>query len=770
MIGLGIPEGTTRSRQHVLLRRAGWAAGWFILGALLITLGYQLPARYHVTVGQNDGGYVQGFHDAANRWGGTSDPAAGPPSTDSPFRWSRAESFLLFPHPGAPAELALRWRAPVEPYPAVEVWLNGTMLLGRIQASGKWETHTFSIPAQGTVVSSKPDDLFVALRTIPPVQVDGTSRGVQVDRAVLTAIGFPHLPAPGQVFQGGLALLLAAVLLRQRRTILLTACLGALAWLLLYRFAITGYPVRHLLRWSLIGLSGALLVRHGPRLARQLQVGHVRLVALALTTAWLLAVLVAGQQHLVLSAPGVEKDFRVFATRSTQLLCPPDTALPDGPCVLRADGFYQLGYPFLLWLFRPLTQDNAFLAARLVAALSAGALLLGTYLLGVGLVGAWAALLALGIVGLNAFTWQYALLLGTDMPFAAAWTLAFAAIVTLGSTPSRRRLVGVGALCGVTFLLRHPGILLLPLAALATVLTPPRLPNLMLVKRWVWLLAGFTLAASPQLVLNTLHTAQPFYSQQAKNIWLAVYGNTDWSRWNEASNDVGLLELVRHEPSRFWRNWTGNVVAFLGSGAEDPSEFGRSWGLRLLGFPANLLALAGLVGWAWRGNARTRFVVGAALLYVVAISVGFVLPRFFLPLVGIWAVAAAGALCRLPGGTPVVEGRPDSPRRRIVLALIVIVLLGQGPGSATRAVLGLEDSDAAAMARIISATLAPGATIEPRLAADETLAKYSAVAHRFVANERADYVLWSSRSGKEQPAGTLQSRSGPYYLYHKGLR
>lgn len=73
--------------------------------------------------------------------------------------------------------------------------------------------------------------------------------------------------------------------------------------------------------------------------------------------------------------------------RHTWRQLPAGTTDPALDGVLRADGFYNLGYPLLLWLARPLTGDNPFLAARLVAALGGALLLLAGWLLARRLLG-----------------------------------------------------------------------------------------------------------------------------------------------------------------------------------------------------------------------------------------------------------------------------------------------------------------------------------------------------------------------------------------------
>ena len=357
-----------------------------------------------------------------------------------------------------------------------------------------------------------------------------------------------------------------------------------------------------------------------------------------------------------------KKIFGFLQRAPMHLAVPQASDLTEAACVLRADGFYQLGYPLLLWLGRLFTSGNAFLAAQLVALASGVLLLAGTYLLGRRLLGGFAGVLALVLVMLNRWTSEYSLLLGTDMPFVAAWTFALLGI--LMAHRSRWYAFGAGVVCGLAFLLRHPGILLLPLGA-GLVLWPQGLSVLEAwrsrrVWRWdlaVLLCAGWLVASSPQLFVNLVQQGQPLYSQQAKNIWLAVYGNTDWGRWGEAANDVGLRDVVLQEPIRFFGNWWANIRGFWGAGSEDTSEFGRAVAIRLLSFPANLIALAGLVLWLLRGNRRERFLLLAGMLYITSVAVGFLLPRFALPLIPLWALAAAGVLQRLWSWAEQTTGR-----------------------------------------------------------------------------------------------------------------
>src|SRR5262249_148794 len=129
------------------------------------------------------------------------------------------------------------------------------------------------------------------------------------------------------------------------------------------------YPLLRLLPAIDVLLAGALALRYGPALAQRIP-ALLDGLAIGGIGAWTAAVLIAAQRHVTLSVPGVEKDFRVFATRSEHLFGTFGAQSKEMAGVIQADGFYNLGYPLLLWLARPLANDNPFLAARLASALS----------------------------------------------------------------------------------------------------------------------------------------------------------------------------------------------------------------------------------------------------------------------------------------------------------------------------------------------------------------------------------------------------------------
>ena len=691
------------------------AFGWACLAGIVIVLLYQAPVRRTFDIGGNDAGVVQGF----------AEPERFPTSEGSGFdglvRRVLPTAALRFPQLGTPAAVTMRWLAPTG-VPVV-VQINDELRV-QLVAQGQWEEQTVVL----TGGWRKAFDTVVRITSPAADQI-------LLDRIEITVLP-PVWPHPAQLLYAGLVGVLCGVLFagQPRWQPVLTIVGYGIGWLLLYRDS--PYPLIYLPPISVAVLGAATLVRYWPIVVTRWPQWATPWLVVCLIGSWVSWLLPAMQAHVTLARPGVENDFRVFATRDTL------------STIFQADGFYNLGYPLLLWLVRPFTHDNPFLAARLIALVSGGILIGAGYWLARCFLTPTPSLLAAGFLALSGLVTQYSLLVGSDMPFAALMTLAVAVTLRVNTRTHAALALFGGALAGAAFLLRHPGLILLLWGGITV---------------WYsagWRMAilfgtGFVLAASPQLTVNILQTGQPLFNQQAKNIWLAVYANTDWSRWNEVPNSITLHEVIGRDPLRFLGNWGRNVIGFIGAGAEDVSEFGRADQLRLLGWPVNWLAIGGLViaGWlAWQKRADRRWFAISGLIgvYVVVIATAFILPRFFLPLAPLYAVAAAWAMQQLWRGQ----------RQLLIATLIIAILLSVGPGAAVQAVLSAQPPDEVAAVALVRQSLPTDnvsivAAIPDRL----PLAKYSAIAHLIkfrvpvtvTANElqaiAADYLLWDQAQG-----------------------
>jgi 4-amino-4-deoxy-L-arabinose transferase-like glycosyltransferase len=780
--------GKTAMHSLAALTWAVRAIAASLAGMALMTILCQIPVTHHIDVGRFDAAYVRGFYDPERL--DLPQARAYLHGSDGSARWTRAESYLLLPQAGLPAEVTIRlrgWRADGA-LPDIAILVDGHEVYAGA-TTGEWQE--VRIPLRR--VSLKPEDVLVTVRSgVAPVSAgDPRLAGVLVDTVVYRTAQPPLQPYPAQMAWGALAgglLFLALAGVRGGGTARLLRLVTPLrAWLVgmlligaLYLFFYRiqpayPYPLRGLLPGVCAALGAVVALRYGPALAARLPV-LPDVLAVGGIAVWTTAVLLAAQDHVTLSVPGVEKDFRVFATRAV------DLAL-----VMRADGFYNLGYPFLLWLFAPLTGGNSFLAARLIAAL-AGMLMLGAaWWLARCLLGRAPALAALVVLGLNPFVVQYALYVGSDMPFAALCTLALALLASRWIRGSLWLAALAGGVAGCAFLVRHPGVLLLPFGVFA----------FMWMRREAREARGkpstfhalvfafaFSIAAAPQVVVNLRDTGQPLYNQQAKNVWLAVYGDSDWGRWNEVSNDVALTDVILEDPGRFAGAWWTHLRAFIGSGAETADNVGRASQLRLLAFPANWLAVIGFAGWlallVYHGRkalsrsysaeeiqpALPLFAVPLLIwvtLYTLVLAVGLPLQRFFLPLAPVYALAAAWTLLitirtltRQQALTPV--------RLQIGMTLILLLVLQSGFALGVRDVIDGQPADEVAAVRLVQQTLPPDEPLRVVLAPGDPVGKYSAIAHRVAPPDRATRYLLHSAEAGAIPDGAVIAIAGKYAL------
>jgi hypothetical protein len=296
-----------------------------------------------------------------------------------------------------------------------------------------------------------------------------------------------------------------------------------------------------------------------------------------------------------------------------------------------------------------------------------------------------------------------------------------------------------------------------------------------------------------------------------------VFGDGDWGRWAATANDITLGRVIAQDPARFVANWWANVRSYVGTGGEDMREFGQATQLRLLGFPANWLAIAGLLGWLllaiqyWRqGNKETRkpgdkeirgeiepdpitlsphhlvtlLLLAWITLYVLAISVGLApQARFFLPLAPAYALAAAWAIARIQ--PKAVEGPADSAQvekglvrwighnSTLIAGMVLLSLLwggfASGAAYVTRVRAASDDNapgqpaDEVAAAGLVLQALRSDQRLvlqpPPGSLDGLSLAKYSAIADRVVPAPATDDLAALRASG----AGYLlrATRLGP---------
>lgn len=585
-----------------------------------------IPTRHYIDVGGYDSAYVQGFFDQQTI---PTDFAR-----SGTARWSGTDAAVIIPQLGMPTQFAITVIAPT---PKQLTLYTNDATISSTRVSNHWQTITGVI----TGGQSKPFSLFVAFDTPTAPWQKGDLRqvGVLVDRIDVWTNWFA-MPYPAQIVWVGLLSLLLGIwsnpLLSRNywyiTTIITPALLAAVTWRWQLPYP---YPIPSSLAYACGIVTTLIGLRYWPVITQRWPYWSTIVVAIGVSS-WWGGLVWAQQAHVTLAVPGVEKDLRAFVTRSDTLAH-----------VLHADPFYNLGYPLILWTIRQLTHASAFDAARWWAVVVAGLALLSSWWLARTLFGrGWDALMVLCIAGSGLFV-QYSLLVGSDMTFT--WLCSLTVACTLYA-PHRSDWwwVVAGLAAGAAYLVRHTGIVLV-LTCIVWMLMQRR--HTTLTWRQIGLFGGGLLVlALPQLWVNLRDTGTLLFNYQAKNSWLAVYGNLDWGRWDDVPDSIALTTVILNNPSRFGYSWLTNISNIIGSGATT-AEYERAMWQRLLSVPANWASVAGIIAitplvWQQRLGRNGELLLLWAGLFVAVSAVAFVLPRFLLPLVMVAAYCATWVMQR----------------------------------------------------------------------------------------------------------------------------
>lgn len=724
-----------------------------VTSIMLFWLMCMIPTHHHIDIGGYDSAYVQGFFDQQ----------AIPPefATTGNARWSRADAAIIIPQLGIPTNFAITTIAPTRK--ALTLITNNTTTVSHTTVTTQWQTVT------GTITDgyTKPFSLFLTFDTPTAPWQKGDLRqvGVLVDTIDIWTPWFA-LPYPAQIVWVGLLSLLLGIwskpLLTHMQWQIIAgiapALLAAITWRWQFPYP---YPIPSSLAYGCALVAGLIVVRHWQWITTRWAWWSDALTCVAISSWWLL-VLWSQRAHVTLAVPGVEKDFRAFASRSEALAT-----------VLQADPFYNIGYPFILWAIQRLTASSAFDAARWWAVIVAGLALLSSWWLARTLIGrGWDALLVLCVAGSGLFV-QYSLLIGSDMTFTWLCTLTMALVV---AAPPRKRWwwVGAGAVAGLAYLVRHTGMILIITCGI-WMLYQQRHGKL----GWYQLglfAAGCLLMASPQLWVNVRDTGVLLFNYQAKNSWLAVYGNMDWGRWNDVPDSIGLTTIILNNPLQFMQSWWQNISNVIGSGATS-AEYERALWQRLLSVPTNWASMAGIVAiipvvWRRKFDANGLLLLLWAVIFVVISAVAFILPRFLLPLVIVAAYTA----------TWVTQQYSTTFRInwRILFIIMLTVWQISNITSAIRTTLGQQPSDEQAVLQYLIDTH-PTAHLAFAVPSESPIGKYSALSQQRVhrttialvdmpalCQRKPDLIVWS-RELQDPPRYQITWQQGRYIVFDGSL-
>jgi hypothetical protein len=304
--------------------------------------------------------------------------------------------------------------------------------------------------------------------------------------------------------------------------------------------------------------------------------------------------------------------------------------------VFTLHGLYPFGYAFVLRLGTLLLADP-FVAARIIAVVSAGLSLRVVHALTRDLFGPGPALAAQVFLALNWHFHETALLVGTDQ---LASLVALLAVRTLAAsmrdTSLPRAIVG-GAWAGAAALVRQTALVLLPAFVLATLWSAVRGHG----GRRRWMLAAVTVGAglavyAPQMAISWRATGTPFHQAQARNVWFGLHGAMDWSR-SPGERELSLSGLVRDDPRLFFTHWANEtVLGGIRLAAMTVGQF-PPWLARRVGgsVPVVCGCLTGLAVLATLASLRPRRLRGLARQIALP---GGVAP-FLILLVGGWTAA-----------------------------------------------------------------------------------------------------------------------------------
>ena len=228
-----------------------------------------------------------------------------------------------------------------------------------------------------------------------------------------------------------------------------------------------------------------------------------------------------------------------------------------------ADGFYPVGYPYLLRL----AVQNRIDVLRFGQALSlAGGLLVLGSLFGLGYTITRRPILAAGGAALLVLNLNFVTFAGTegnDMLAAGLQMLAFWLIWLMVSRDRERSMpwlaVATGVTIGLAYLVRYTSLVLFPVALLF-IAWRTRKPARRCFVMLALLLLAFALATLVQTLPTALVYGTPFHNDQAKNVWFGIYGQGDWvNNWGRVPDSISLWQVIALDPQRFLAHWSGQI-------------------------------------------------------------------------------------------------------------------------------------------------------------------------------------------------------------------
>ena len=228
----------------------------------------------------------------------------------------------------------------------------------------------------------------------------------------------------------------------------------------------------------------------------------------------------------------------------------------QGVATAFANGFLGMGYPLVLNGLRSLT-GNILTSGKIVQALSGGAILAMLPLLSRQAFGdAKGSRLAQVLLAVDA-VFLFAAAGETPDLLATAFMIGGLAVAAAYiAQPSARLAFGAGVLVGVGYLVRYHALLLLPwlMIAMAALAKERR-------RTVLWALAGFALAASPQLIASGMIQGNPLFNLHIKSVSMGYCGVS--SDFVEKTRPYTLVSVITKDPAHVFKQYVGFVIRYF---------------------------------------------------------------------------------------------------------------------------------------------------------------------------------------------------------------
>jgi 4-amino-4-deoxy-L-arabinose transferase-like glycosyltransferase len=288
-------------------------------------------------------------------------------------------------------------------------------------------------------------------------------------------------------------------------------------------------------------------------------------------------------------------------------------------------GFFPIGYPVLLRVTARVVGDYG-VAGQALSIVFGVIGIWATFGLATAMFSTATGIVAVVLLMLNPWYFQYAVTSGTDMA-AASLMLASTSLMANFLVNNRQLyLLLSGMTLGFAYLMRYQALAIVPahILAIAVHANADSAPQIKKTLAGVTQFAAmFVIAACPQLLASLIQTGNPFFNLQAKNALQGISstGNLTLDWLSIAQQPDSLLSVIRENPKAFFHHIYFELILFLQTA-------------RVVPYPLDFVAYAA-IGLAFvnlrKATANINlFLVASIGCFVAAVSILRLDPRFLI--------------------------------------------------------------------------------------------------------------------------------------------